>query len=202
MSARDRREELAQPKPGNQLLGTIDTTNPLLTAAPQGTVTEWTSPDGTQITLTEPPPPWEISDNQYAPSDARRFVETPPNWKLHWLNPRLLESEGWRDWQPLMASDNRVHVKVPSMVSPEGYIRRGGQGGDLLCWMWQGWHESKIRLHVQRTAEQYGKAAQDHDALKEESQRGTFGPHVRIEGVSRPGATNTQLDGRVLKQDS
>jgi len=196
MSDRDRRQELAQPKPGPQVLGTIASDNPLLSVQPQGTVTEWTSPDGSKITLTEPPPPWEVADHGYAPSDARRFVEVPPNWKLRWVNPRLLDSEGWRDWQALSASDPRVTVKVPTMVSPENYIRRGGSGGDILCWMWQGWYDSKIRLHSQRTAEQSGKAVEQHQQLKEESARGTFGPHVKIEGVTHP--THTMAEGKGL----
>jgi hypothetical protein len=35
-----------------------------------------------------------------------------------------------------------------------------------------------------------------HQQLKEESARGTFGPHVKIEGVSHP--THTMAEGKGL----
>lgn len=198
MSDRDRRKELGDSGPGAQVLGTLSNDAVKNLTSPKGSMTEWTREDGTTVTLTEPPPPWEVSDNSYSPSDARRFVEVPPNWRLHWVNPRLLDSEGWRDWQAVLASDQRVTVKVPTMVSPEGYIRRGGSGGDILAWMWQGWFESKRQQLIIKTAEQAGKAVNRHDELKEEFASGKF-PHVKLEDAKHP--THTMAEGKSLKQD-
>jgi hypothetical protein len=200
MGNADRREALqdkttAQP----EVLGSISTNNPLIDPRLAGTTSQWTNPEGEVITLNEPPPPWEIADNSYSLSDARRFVDCPPNFKLRWLNPRLLDSEGWRDWQALMASDNRVSVKVPTMVSPEGYIRRGGSGGDILCWMWNSWYESKKQQHIQLTNLQTQKAVEHQDTLREEFKRGTYGRNVTLEGAKHP--THTMAEGKSLRDN-
>ena len=200
MSLKDRQKELANPLPGPQVLGHISGSDVNRLAAPKETVTTWTNSDGVEITLTEPPPPWEVADNQYAASDARRFVEVPPQWELHWINPRLLDSEGWRDWQALMASDHRVKVKVPTMVTPEGYIRRGGSGGDILCWMWKGWYESRRQQLVLRTREQTDSAISKQQGLKEEFKKGTFGPYVHLDEVKHP--THTMVEGKPLQQEN
>ena len=189
----DRRAELNESFPQEQILGTID---PSLLTGPTPMETTWTREDGTTISLTEPPPPWEVADHGYTASDARRFVEVPPNWALRWINPRLLDSEGWRDWQACLASDNRIQCKVPTMVSPEGYIRRGGSTGDILCWMWKGWYESKIQLHRQRTDELTNSAVNKQEELRDEFRRGTYGPNVKFEGGKHP--THTMAEGRSL----
>jgi hypothetical protein len=180
-----------------EVLGSVSHSNPLIDPKRQGITTQWTNPEGETITLVEPPPPWEVADTGYALSDARRFVECPPNFKLRWINPRLLDSEGWRDWQALMASDNRVSVKVPTMVSPEGYIRRGGSGGDILCWMWDSWYESKKRQHIVLTNLQTQKAVDTQEQLREEFKRGTYGPNVRLEEAKHP--THTMAEGKSLR---
>lgn len=182
--------------PQVEVLGTIDPTHPLIDPQRHGTTTQWTNADGQTITLTEPPPPWEVADTGHTLSDARRFVEAPPNFKLRWINPRLLDSEGWRDWQALMASDNRITVKVPTMVSPEGYIRRGGSGGDILCWMWDSWYESKKRQHLRLTDLQTQKAVDQQDTLRDEFKRGTYGPNIRLAEAKHP--THTMAEGKSL----
>ena len=190
-----RREEFAQPMPGPEVLGTL---NPSITDPnPRGTTSTWTREDGTVMELNEPAPPWENADDKYTASDARRFVEVPPQWRLHWVNPRLLDSEGWRDWQPVMASDQRVNVRVKTMVTPEGYIRRGGPGGDILAWMWQGWYESVKKKMREKTAAQTQSAMDKQAQLKEEFARGTYGPYLRVEGTKHP--THTQADGRTMR---
>lgn len=194
MADRDRAKELAQGMPQPEVLGTIDTKT---LTSPKPATTEWTSLDGTQFSLTEPPPPWEVNNPSYAKSDARQFVDVPENWKLRWINPRLLDSEGWRDWQALSASDPRVKVKVSTMVTPENYIRRGGSGGDILCWMWQGWYESKKKLNQEAIYELTASAVNRQQNLKEEFARGTFGPNVKLEEAKHP--THTMAEGKSLK---
>lgn len=201
MSNRDRRQEINAGFRSPEVLGTIDPNSPLLDAKPQGTTTSWTNPDGHTITLVEPPPPWEVDDGHgYAMSDARKFVDVPPNWKLRWVNPRLLDSEGWRDWQALNATDPRITVKVPTMVTPENYVRRGGPNGDILCWMWAGWYESKIRIQREATKAQTQLAVDTQENLREEFKRGTYGPNVSLTDAKHP--THTQVDGKSIKEDN
>lgn len=196
MADKDRGKEFAQNLPGTQVLGTID---PSTLTDPKPKAAEWTSEDGTQFSLTEPPPPWEVGNSHYTMSDARQFVEVPENWKLRWINPRLLDSEGWRDWQALSASDPRVKVKVRTMVTPENYIRRGGPQGDILCWMWQGWYVSKQQQLTVKTRELTQSAVERQEQLKYEFARGTYGPNVKLEEAKHP--THTMAEGQSLKKD-
>jgi len=183
--------------PSGEILGSISSDSKTLRPEPTGTTSMWTREDGTVIELTEPAPPWEQADEKFTASDARRFVEAPPQWRLHWVNPRLLESEGWRDWQALQASDPRVTVRVRSMISPEGYVRRGGATGDILCWMWQGHHEVVKRKMREKVALQTQSAKDKQASLKEEFARGTYGPYLRVEGASHP--THTQGEGGTMR---
>lgn len=197
---REARKELAQPMPSPEVLGHIATDSKLLNPEPDSSQdgVSWTREDGSVITMVEPPPPWEVGDESgYTPSDARRFVEVPPQWRLHWVNPRLLNSEGWRDWQPVMASDHRVKVRVPTMVSPENYIRRGASDGDILCYMWMSWYEAKKRKQFEDTQRQGRDAVEKQEALAEEMRRGKFGPYIRPEGHQHPRFTNA--DGRSMR---
>ena len=182
---------------GPEVLGTLNTESPVLDPTPRDRTVSWTREDGTVIELTEPAPPWETADEKFTPSDARRFVECPPQWRLHWINPRLLQSEGWRDWQALMASDHRVKVRVESMVSPEGYIRRGGDKGDILCWMWQGHHEVVRRKMREKIEIQTQSARDKQESLKEEFARGAHGPYLRVESIKHP--THTMGEGRTMR---
>jgi hypothetical protein len=181
---------------GPEILGTIPNSSAVTDTERTERTSTWTREDGTVVTLTEPTPPWEQDGDKFSVSDAQRFVETPPNWHLYWVNPRLLDSEGWRDWQPVMASDQRVNVRVKTMVTPEGYIRRGGPGGDILCWMWQGWYES-IKLRTKKQTDAQTQSAVDKMAsLKDEFASGKYG-NIRIEGAKHP--THTQAEGRTLR---
>jgi hypothetical protein len=179
----------------DRILGTMPLENPI-TTAPEETTTTWTREDGTVVELTEPAPPWEQRQEGFSMSDARRFVDCPPQWKLRWINPRVLESEGWRDWQAMLASDHRVSVRVSSMVTPEGYIRRGGPNGDILCWMWPSWYESKTRQHLEKTSSQSQHAVDQQSELKERFAGGEF-PGVSLESAQHP--KFTQGDGRTMR---
>ena len=177
-----------------QVLGHIATDK--IEADDEGTSTTWTREDGTVITLVEPPPPWEVGDaTGLAPSDARRFVECPPNWRLFWINPKSLNSWGWRDWQPIMASDHRVTCRVPTMISPEGYIRRGDTNGDILCWMWQGHYESKRKRTEGETRSLGDDAINKQQQLNEEVKR--LSPHFSVDQTKHPRYTNA--DGRTMR---
>ena len=160
------REELGQlPQPA-EVLGTVSPqiTDPSL----QGPTTLWTGPAGAPVEMSEPPPPWELEDTEYAPSDARRYVDVPDTWTLRWINPKLLESTGWRYWQPVMASDPRVKVKVDTMIGPDNNIRRGGVVGDILGWMYTTWVISRRAQLQKETESQTQSAADRHETLKNE----------------------------------
>ncbi len=192
------REELMSGT-GEQVLGHIPANSPFLNPEPLSPNTaSWTREDGTVITITEPPPPWEVNDNsEFATSDARRFVEVPPQWRLYWINPKLLNSDGWRDWQAVQCSDPRVTLRVPTMKSPEGYVRRGGPDGDILAWMWDSWYQSKRQRNAEKTQAQ-GRDAMDKQAnLADEMRRGRFGPYIRPERAIHP--THTNADGRTMR---
>jgi len=197
---RDARKEAAAPAPEPELLGHIASDARSINPDPetQTEQTTWQHEDGTVITLTEPPPPWEVGDDSgYAISDARRFVSVPENWRLHWINPKALNSDGWRDWQAVQVSDPRVALKVPTMKSPEGYVRRGGPEGDILCWMWRGWYESKRKLHEERTRVQSQGAVEKQQTVADDMRRGKYGPYIRPEEYKHP--THTNADGRSMK---
>ena len=176
--------------PKSEVLGTIDP--PLTDPRPAESAYV-----GGTVDLTEPPPPWEVDEKSHlALSDARRFVEVPDNWELRWINPKLLDQLGWRYWQPVMASDERVTVHVQTMVSPEGNIRRGGATGDLLAWMYTSWVESRRQEQARLTAELTQSAVDRQETLKEEFKRGKYGPYVRLDSARHP--THTMGDGRSM----
>jgi hypothetical protein len=146
---------------------------------------------------TEPPPPWEIAPgSELATLDARNFVTVPENWELRWINPRVLDQVGWRHWQPVMASDPLVKVKVSTLVSPEGNIRRGGIGGDILAWMYKTWVESRKAERRKKSALLKQSAVDRTGALKEEFRRGSFGPNISVESARHP--THTMAEGRSM----
>ena len=185
------------PKIGSafNILGSI--TDPkLLDPTPQGTDTQWQGADG-QVSMAEPPPPWELDSNsELADSDAKRFVDCPANITLRWINPRVLDSEGWRDWQPVMTSDPRFKVHVHTMISPEGNIRRGGFSGDILAWMYTSWVESRRRKYAADTARLTQTAVDKQEQLRDEFARGKYGPYVKLEGATHPKYTNVETRER------
>lgn len=177
-----------------EVLGTIP--NSKLDPTPKGDATAWETPAGS-VSLAEPPPPWETSEPGLALSDAKRFVETPANWTLRWINPRLLDQFGWRDWQPVMASDPKVKVRVSTMVSPEGNIRRGGASGDILAWMYTSWVESRRRQLAEDTARLTRSSVEQQETLRDDFKRGKYGPYMKLEDARHP--THTQGEGRSMR---
>jgi hypothetical protein len=147
--------------------------------------------------MAEPPPPWELDDHSgLTESDAKRFVNCPANITLRWINPRLLDQFGWRDWQPVMASDPRFTVHVQTMISPEGNIRRGGFTGDILAWMYTSWVESRRRLLQKETARLTQSAVEQQEVLKDEFAKGKYGPNLKLEGAIHPRYTNVETRER------
>jgi hypothetical protein len=182
---------------GGQVLGTVAPDSEITDTTLKPTETTWEGDAGT-ISMAEPPPPWEIDEKlDLALSDAKRFVEVPSNWCLRWINPRLLDQFGWRDWKPVMVSDPSVKVRVETMVSPEGNIRRGGATGDILAWMYRSWVESRRRQMLKQSAELADSSVRKQDELREDFASGKFGPNIRLEGAKHP--THTMADGRSMR---
>ena len=189
------RDELTQPAPEAEVLGVVKPE--LIAPTPPTQTVSWGGEGGTPpVSVTDPPPPWELEDVGYAPSDARRYVDVPATWCLRWINPKLLESMGWRYWQPVMASDPRVKVKVTTMVGPDNNIRRGGHIGDILGWMYMSWVESRRKQLQAKTDRLTESAVARQESLKEASRRGAFGPYVQIEGKH---PTHTMAEGKSLQ---
>jgi hypothetical protein len=168
-----------------------------LTQAPVPELLGTISPDALKHITSEPPPPWE-SDPRYHRhnTDARRFVAAPDNWELRWLNPRAVETIGFRDWEAVSASDPRVKVLNRAMIAPDNTIRKGGHGGDFLAWMWKSWVESRNRLKSEKVARLTGEARTRQERTREEINRGSYGKYVKVDSVTHP--THTQGDGRSM----
>jgi hypothetical protein len=157
----------------------------------------WTSPDWQKtISIEEGPAPWEVAGSQ-DPSDARVFITCPDEWVLYWVNPRVLDALGWRGWKPVLSSDPRVKVKVPSMVSVENNIRRGGQGGDLLCYMPRHWYEVRKKQFAAETAKRTQASLDKMESLKDDFKRGKYGPNVSLDSAKHP--THTMADPQEMR---
>lgn len=189
--AADERRAARAAEAQTEVLGEIRAT-----PAPETPGVTYQTAGGPAMTIAEPPPPWEIEDEQFMLSDARRFIDVPPTWTLRWVNPRLLESQGWQHWSPISASDPRVRVKVESMVAPDGTVRRGGiSTGDILAWMYTSWVESRRRVLAQETAKMTQSAVDRQAQLREQFQRAG----LVLESAVHP--THTMADGRSLQRD-
>lgn len=186
-----RQEELAGSPASPEELGSVSAS--ITDPKPETPTTAWQGPSG-QVDLTEAPPPWEINEQDYSASDARRFLSVPETWTLRWINPKLLEQFGWRYWQPVMASDSRVTVKVAQMVGPDNNIRRGA---DILAWMPTTWVESRKKQKAAAVAKLTASAVNRQSQLRDEFRRGTYGPYLKLEEATHP--THTIADGRTMK---
>lgn len=167
-----------------------------LTTAPTGTVLG-------SIPLNTMPefddrPPWEV-DQQFGKhnSDARKYVDVPDEWELRWLNPRLIDQMGTRYWQVVSVADPRVKLKVAMLRSPENYIRRGGPGSDILCFMPKTWVASRARWKAEQNAKHTQTAVDRAQATAEAINRGEFGSKVGGASVHHP--THTIADGRSMR---
>lgn len=194
-SVSDQAKELAESPGTAELLGTITRKQ----LEPKST-TSYSNVDGVTVEVTDPPPPWEV-DPRYAKhsTDARKFVTVPDNWELRWINPRLLDQVGWRDWKPVMASHSDVKVKVRTMIAVDNTIRRGGQTGDILGWMYKSWVESRKRLKQESVDRLRRKVVDRFEETKEAIQRGSFGPHIKLDSAHHP--THTIGEGRTMERD-
>lgn len=143
-------------------------------------------------------PPWEV-DQSFGKhdSDARKYVDVPAEWELRWLNPRLIDQIGLRYWQVLSAADPRVTLKVPTLRSPENYIRRGGPGSDILGYMPKAWVESRMRWKAARNAKVTQSAVEKSQATVEAINRGEYGSKVGGATLTHP--THTIADGRTMR---
>jgi hypothetical protein len=173
-----------------EVLGIIPQDNKIFDPTPQGPETLYTAEDGTKVDLREEAPPWELEDAEYAGSDAHRYVDVPQTWTLRWINPRLLESQGWRYWRPVLKSDPRVKVKVEQMVGPDGNVRRGGSIGDILAWMPTNWVISRRKILDEATKSQAQSAVDKQDELREQYRRES--PYIRIEDAKHPRYTGAE----------
>jgi len=171
-----------------ELLGEVKAKGPAYTG--------WTDTETkTRVEMESGPPPWEL-EGVANPSDARNFVDCPANWVLYWINPKLLEADGWRGYMPVSPSDSRVKLKVPSMRSPDNLIRRGHQG-DILGYMPKEWYESRKRLTQKRTQEQTQASLDRMQQLRDEFKGGRY-PNISLEDARHP--SHTMIDPQELKQ--
>lgn len=144
------------------------------------------------------PPPWETDprwgrDN----TDARRFIECPETWELRWLNPRLIDQAGFRDWRAIPADHERVTLKVPAMHAPDNTIRRGSHHGDLLCFMPKSWMDSRRKIKAMRAQRATQSSVDRQEQVKEEMRRGHFGRNVSPGESKHPG--DNLVDGRTIR---
>ncbi len=179
--------------PAPEVLGTIAPDSKLLDTAPQGAETVWQSESGS-VSFTEEPPPWELSGGGDQISDAKRYVDAPADVTLRWINPRLLETDGWRDWRPVLASDKRFKVIVSTMISPDGNVRRGGSNGDILAFMPTHWVMSRRKILEKKTADQSNSAVDKQQALRYELQK--ISPFLHLDSARHPSHTNA--DGKSM----
>lgn len=177
-----------------EVLGHIGADSKLLDTAPQGAETQWESPGQAPVTFAEEPPPWELAGGGDQMSDASRYVEAPKDVMLRWINPRLLETDGWRDWRAVMASDKRFKINVATMVAPDGNIRRGGAAGDILAFMPTHWVMSRRKILEEKTKSQAQSAVDKQQQLAEEFRR--ISPFLHVESAKHP--THTNADGKTM----
>ena len=176
--------EKAKEFPGGEVLGEIK--------AKPVKVAVWDDEElNAQIAIEQGPPPWETQEENL--SNARNFIECPKDWELRWINPRLLDQEGWRGWSPVRARDPRIKVKVNSMISPEYQIRRGGHGGDILAYMPKDWFETR-RKQYYRMVSQRTQSSVDRTSGLRERIRSDSGGLITVESATHPTHTMAQID--------
>ena len=190
-------EELLQ-RPQPELLGTIPSQ---VLDPPAETATTWVSEDevGTPvpITVTEPPPPWEV-DARRDHTDARNYIQCPENVMLRWANPNLVKQIGLRDWKIVPATGHPWFRLLNSqMQSPDNTVRKGGEGGDFLVWMYQSWYAQRKTAREARNAQLTQASVDRHQQVQDQMDRGAFGPYIKSGGGQHP--TRTIADIRTLE---
>ena len=183
----------ANPMPRPEVVGVIPSDSPILDPTPQGPEAVWQSASGS-ISFAEEPPPWEVAGGDADTSDASQYVQHPPEVTLRWVNPKLLESQGWRDWRAVSASDSRFKILVSSMVSPDGLVRRGGATGDILAFMPTHWVVKRRAILEEKTRKQSQAAIDRQQELRDEFKR--ISPFLAVDSAKHPRYTNA--DGRTM----
>ena len=181
------------PAPQSEVLGVIPSDHKVLDPAPQGAESQWQTESGGGVSFNEEPPPWELAGGDDELSDARRYVDAPKDVTLRWINPKLLDSQGWRYWRPVLKSDPRFTVKVDQMVGPDGNIRRGGATGDILAFMPTHWVESRRKILEKKTQEQSQAAVDKVANLKDELKR--ISRYFDLESARHPKYTSADMQG-------
>lgn len=144
-------------------------------------------------------PPWEVDERYTADNtNARRFVDFPDHWEVRWLNPRLVDQSGLRDWQTVSANDKRVKLKVNSMQAPDGTIRRGSHSGPFLAYMPKPWVESRKKVKAELVRRRTQAAVDRQKRVTDEIRRGGFGDprYIQVDSAHHP--THTIGDGRSM----
>ena len=177
---------------------TLSSTAEELTHVPQSELLGRLSPEAPKQITEEPPPPWEV-DPRYRLHDteARRFVDVPANWVLRWLSESMIRQYGMRNWEAVASSDPRVKVLNTSTVAPDNTVRKGDhRHGDILCWMWRSWWESRLGLKAEKVRKITQAARDRQQTTAEEVNRGTSGRYVTVDSAKHP--THTIGDGRSM----
>jgi hypothetical protein len=134
--------------------------------------------------------------------DARTFVDYPEDWVTRWQHPSRIQTDGYRDWLPMMASHPAVKVKVRQMVDAGNNIRMG-LNGPILTFMPRQWWDAKQAMKrrdmLRRTV---GAVDQKMDAFNEDVARGRYGPHVRPYDAKHRGSfpRDPTFDGKVVRE--
>ena len=170
-----------------------------LTDAPEAKVLGTVSAERLKTLLDEPPPPWEV-DPKYLKhnTDARRFVDCPENIELRWLNPKQIDVSGWRDWQKVDPQDSRFKLKNKSLKRTDNTIRRGGETGDILAWMYKSWVESRKQVKAEIVRKRTQSAVDRQRQLTEEIRRGHY-YKVTMDSAKHP--SHTMGEGRTMERD-
>lgn len=176
-----------------EVLGQIPADHETLQPGPQSVSSQWATSDGA-IALEEGPPPWELEDQHFTLSDARRFLDCPQDIVLRWVNPRLVEQTGWEYWRPVSVNDSRFKLKVDAMLCVDGTVRRDGSKGDILAYMPRHWVESRRKQFRERTQLLTQSAIDRQEEVKDDFRRGKYGPYVHLEEAKHP--THTMFEGR------
>ncbi len=86
---------------------------------------------------------------------------------------------------------------------PDGTIRRGGPGGDILAWMYQSWYDASRKRQAVKTQQQTQQAVENFETLRNDLRRGKYGPHVGLE-TQKSKASHpryTMADGQSMQKD-
>lgn len=193
-------QEELRSAPQSEVLGVIPDS---IVNPPAETSTTWVSEDAegqsVPISVLEPPPPWEVG-TQRNHTDARNYVECPKNILLRWANPTLVKQVGLRDWKPVPATGHRWFRLLNSqMQCPDNTVRKGGEGGDFLVWMYESWYAERVKAREARNATMTQSSIDRQHQFQEDANRGKFGPYVK--GSGKPlHPTHTIQDVRPLEQ--